>query len=818
MDLLSLIISEQFINALGWTIVHSIWEGLLIALLLFFTLSLFKKKSARFKHVMANLALVFTFLTAALTFIFLFEQAEPIVIKQANQTILIYQPIEWMSNNGLEQKNWLAPLVQVVDFVNDNILLIVIAWLIGALVFTARLFGGMAYIYQIKRTATLPNSDHWQEMLRDMITRLGIDRSVLILESSKITMPNTIGFLKPLILFPVGMLNHLTIDQAEAVIAHELAHVYRNDYLLNLIQSIIETVLYFNPGVWWISFIIRKERENSCDDMAMSLCENTLTYAKALVSLQEWEMVKPNLAMGFASNKNLLLKRIKRILKQPQKNSSIMEKVIASCFLCCFVCYFSFGAGPDAKDDTTVETTENIQSTLVELAQDTLPKDRITIALTRNDSSISAQVEDGAINYLIINGEKVPKQELKAYENMVEGLLNDMPSREVYSFFPSLDSIGVSAYYIPDTPEAPEFIFSNEFNAAPNVFIGEFASTRQRKAIVYDEEGKMKVQIYLDEGEELEELEILDENQKLIIMDGDTIIRGYDRIVIEEGHDGFAPMVFTPSGHETNFLYFNGDTLKGMGNNFQFDLDEFKGNLNDFEFYFDREPGIYHFDVDNPEVSFKMLSDTFPFKAWGDSTIEKSIRIERFYADSLRKLAKVQGVRLKEYREAQKLLMDKQRLIQKELAESRRAIIKEKQERQYELKKLQQKVLKQKMEEARAIQKEQRLYNRGFSPRRDSIRFREVERLMDVYPPGSSNIRSLGDQLKKDNLIEDPNNYKFEMVEEGIKIDGKLIEGGKALKSKYISMIERFMGTKVDEDSKITIEKKGEKAFSFSFN
>ena len=143
-------------------------------------------------------------------------------------------------------------------------------------------------------------------------------KTVRFVESGLAKTPMVIGYLKPIILFPLGTVNQLTQQEVEAVLAHELAHIYRNDYLLNIIQSFIEIIFYYHPAVWWISANIRTERENCCDDIAVKICGSSITYVKALVILDEIQPT-PNLAMLFSSDsKNQLLNRVKRILNQPQ--------------------------------------------------------------------------------------------------------------------------------------------------------------------------------------------------------------------------------------------------------------------------------------------------------------------------------------------------------------------------------------------------------------------------------------------------------------------------------------------------------------------
>ncbi|MCB0577197.1 MAG: M56 family metallopeptidase, partial [Saprospiraceae bacterium] len=176
----------------------------------------------------------------------------------------------------------------------------------------------------------------WREKAAGMSRKLGIRRAVTLMESALVHTPMALGWLKPFVLFPVGMINRLGPDEVEAVLAHEMAHIARRDWIYNLLQAFIETLFYYHPAVWWISMVVRRERENSCDDAALAATGNRIAYAKALVQVQE--MAKPApvpaLALGMGGSRRfLLLERIRRILNQPQQKSQVMEKFIATAIL-----------------------------------------------------------------------------------------------------------------------------------------------------------------------------------------------------------------------------------------------------------------------------------------------------------------------------------------------------------------------------------------------------------------------------------------------------------------------------------------------------
>jgi hypothetical protein len=146
---------------------------------------------------------------------------------------------------------------------------------------------------------------------------------VTLLESSLVDVPTVIGFLKPVVLLPATALGGLTLQQVEAILAHELAHIRRHDYLVNLLQTLVETVLFYHPAVWWVSRRIRIERENCCDDLAVSLCGDPVTYATALAELEAMRSSGPvpERHIAMAATGGSLLQRVRRLLGAPTSHS-----------------------------------------------------------------------------------------------------------------------------------------------------------------------------------------------------------------------------------------------------------------------------------------------------------------------------------------------------------------------------------------------------------------------------------------------------------------------------------------------------------------
>jgi beta-lactamase regulating signal transducer with metallopeptidase domain len=193
--------------------------------------------------------------------------------------------------------------------------MLLLVWLSGVGVLSLRLVSGWIWIERIRRHRTAAAAERWQQLAARLARRLHISRPVRVRESAGVDVPTVIGWMKPLVLLPASVLAGLSPPQLEAVLAHELAHIRRHDYLVNLLQTLVETLLFYHPAVWWLSNRIRAERENCCDDLAVSLCGDPLTYARALADLEELRGGRVHVVL--AASGGSLLQRVRRLLGAP---------------------------------------------------------------------------------------------------------------------------------------------------------------------------------------------------------------------------------------------------------------------------------------------------------------------------------------------------------------------------------------------------------------------------------------------------------------------------------------------------------------------
>jgi beta-lactamase regulating signal transducer with metallopeptidase domain len=363
MKILFIFFSENLDYALGWMVIHSLWQLTLIALIAGGLNIALRKKTAKLRYIVSNIALLMMLATSAATFYYHFDFK-----KQAEQAIVspIEEPIQNIAAPTIQQITEITggtplSIEAFKDYFNQNLPLIVTIWLLGVTLFILKLLGNVSYIYYLKSRMNFPTDEYWGDMMETLAKRAGLKKTIDLVESAIVRTPVVVGHLKPMILFPLGVINRLSPQDVEAILAHEIAHVLRNDYLFNIFQSIVEALFYYHPAVWWLSSQVRNERESACDEIAIKLINSKLNYAKALVSIQEMAYFPLSPALAFTGQrKNQFLMRMQRILNQQQNKTNVMEKIIATLLIVGTL--FGLAIGQNKKEensDTLNPTTES---------------------------------------------------------------------------------------------------------------------------------------------------------------------------------------------------------------------------------------------------------------------------------------------------------------------------------------------------------------------------------------------------------------------------------------------------------------------------
>jgi beta-lactamase regulating signal transducer with metallopeptidase domain len=297
---LETLLTHPAVQALGRSLLHFLWQGSLLALLLWMIKTI-APTSARIRYTAASLIMLMMPVALVVTIARDFRhQPAPAIIAPhaplvaATAPILATSPVEQMTGVGVW--GWVVCL-----------------WLAGVVLLSLRATGGWMRAQRLKRRV-LPASGELQDMMTRLKQRLVISTPVRFYTSAMVEVPTVIGWVRPYLLLPVTALTGLSASQLEAILAHELAHIRRHDYLVNLLQTAIETVLFYHPAVWWVGKQMRIEREHCCDDIAVAVCGNAVEYAGALAEL---EQIRGRVAEpALAATGGELLGRIRRLLGQ----------------------------------------------------------------------------------------------------------------------------------------------------------------------------------------------------------------------------------------------------------------------------------------------------------------------------------------------------------------------------------------------------------------------------------------------------------------------------------------------------------------------
>lgn len=342
---------HPLMELIGWTLVHSIWQGALIGVALLISLRFLPIKMATHRYNLACgslFALVFCTmgtlawlvagsdaerwqLAAALTG----DQVETRFGESTNETVeAIHQSpalasaVPWNQETRSIPTNELLS-AKTIDTPERDVSANSFAgwmpwlstvWLTGIALLSLRMAGGLWTIQRWRRRGRELTDQRIHNLVCQLLRKMNFNWTICCLESLDVSVPTVIGFCRPVLLVPVGIISGLTITELESILAHELAHIRRRDWLVNLFQTAAETMLFYHPAVWWMSKVIRSERENCCDDVAIAVCGDRLSLAKGLATLEESREGLLNL--GLSATGGSLASRIRRILLQQDTNPS----------------------------------------------------------------------------------------------------------------------------------------------------------------------------------------------------------------------------------------------------------------------------------------------------------------------------------------------------------------------------------------------------------------------------------------------------------------------------------------------------------------
>ncbi len=314
------------VQALAWALLQFVWQGAAIGALTALALVSLRRSAADVRYVVASIGLALMLTLPIVTGVQKYQAHGP-------GSDLDFRSLPRISG-GFESRDLslapaataTVPATRPADRRSALAPALMLLWLAGVTVLTLRLVGGWFWMQRMRSHGVRPAEPARERMLARLARQLHITRTVAIVESVCVDVPTVIGWLRPVVLLPVSALAQLSPAQLEAILAHELAHIRRHDYLVNLLQTLVETLLFYHPAVWWVSRRIRIEREHCCDDLAVSLCGDPIAYANALADLETLRAATPLLRRldrtAMAATGGSLLLRVRRLLGAPESHTS----------------------------------------------------------------------------------------------------------------------------------------------------------------------------------------------------------------------------------------------------------------------------------------------------------------------------------------------------------------------------------------------------------------------------------------------------------------------------------------------------------------
>jgi uncharacterized protein (TIGR03435 family) len=306
MNAIQILATQTWAERLGLTLLHFVWQGTIVVMIY----AAVRKWGARTlgpsgRYFLACAALTAMALIPIVTWMLL-----PV---QKSAAVTFSAPMSAPRAESVPTIPFLLPSGVYAASPRHFLSWVVVFWMIGATAFSLRLLSGWIHAQRFRHRMVRAASLEWQQRLDRLKACISVTRPVRLLVSGLIEAPGSMGWFRPIVLVPAGALTGLPCAQMEALLLHELAHVRRHDYLVHILQSVVETVLFYHPGVWWVSAHMRTDRELCCDDIAVSITGDAVVYARALAEFDSARFIQPAVV---AASGGSVAKRIARLLGQ----------------------------------------------------------------------------------------------------------------------------------------------------------------------------------------------------------------------------------------------------------------------------------------------------------------------------------------------------------------------------------------------------------------------------------------------------------------------------------------------------------------------
>ncbi|WP_372751559.1 M56 family metallopeptidase [Labilibaculum sp.] len=323
-------------KTIGWTLFHSTWQVTVIGVIIWLIFRFISKDNARIRYALSGLGLVIICIAFTITFYHYLP-------KETNKALVdLGQQIQLTDFEQFEESFFSHLWIQVSSRIENSFPILVNIWIIGMFFLSINLILKYINTQKLKTHLTFPLRSEYKEITDRIITKYQLKQNIIFKESGFLEIPSVIGYFKPFVILPISILSGIPKNQLEIIIAHELAHIRRHDYLLQFIQGIIELVFFYHPVVWWLSSVVNAEREHICDDLAVTVCGESLTLIKALNNMEAIRKKQYKMVLGFSGKKGKVLGRINRILRpkvtiNPRRERFMLSGVFTLLFIGLFL-------------------------------------------------------------------------------------------------------------------------------------------------------------------------------------------------------------------------------------------------------------------------------------------------------------------------------------------------------------------------------------------------------------------------------------------------------------------------------------------------
>ncbi|NOU58601.1 M56 family metallopeptidase [Marinifilum caeruleilacunae] len=314
----------KLIDATGWALLHSVWQIVALGLIVWIVFRFVSKDNAKLRYGIASISLLFIFLTFVATLLHYYSNSSKPVLTDSNLSpelllFLLNNTADTAKSFSLENLNIAKYLPAMVNL-----------WLIGVCILSLHMTFNYIQSIKLRKHLAYPLSAQNQNIASQLVRKFNLKQKITFKESGYVQTPSLIGYFKPVVLLPVSMLSGIPNNQLEIIIAHELAHIKRHDYLFQFIQGILELLFFYHPVVWWLSSVVNTEREHICDDIAVKVCGESLTLIKALNNMEAIRKKRFELVLGLSGKKDNLFDRVQRIIRPKSETAKSTNKLVFS--------------------------------------------------------------------------------------------------------------------------------------------------------------------------------------------------------------------------------------------------------------------------------------------------------------------------------------------------------------------------------------------------------------------------------------------------------------------------------------------------------